>query len=206
MRMPGSPSGVVSDSPGRERRRRAVVDAAAVQRDLGLGEGRAERLERLVTCGGVTNALPPPWMKGSTALWPMRAMRRGPLGAGRDAAAGALVAEHDRRAGRRLGEERDDLVARRVLGGAARVERQRLAGESAERTDALGEAHDAGDLVVDDGLGDASPSRTAASRPSPHGPPGPGIMQVEAAERRLDHGRSWRASRSPRRRRSPTRP
>ena len=132
MRMPGSPSGVVRSSPGVSGAP-TVVAPPRCSETSAPGKRRAERLERLAHVRRGDERAAAALGEGLDGVVADERDAPRAVGAGRDGQEAALVAEHDRGARRRLGEERDDLVARRVLGGAARVERQRLAGESAER-------------------------------------------------------------------------
>ena len=184
MRMPGSPSGVVRSSPG-ACGAPTVVTPPRCSETSASGNAARRASSGALTCGGVTNALPPPWVKGSTALWPMRAMR--PRSAGS------------------IGSSAPSLRSTTVERAAASVRRSTTsspAGSSVAPLTSKGSVSPARPLSAPTRsarrtmratlssmtASGTRPSRTAARSPSAHGPPGPGITRSRPAERRLDRG------------------
>ena len=175
MRMPGSPSGVVSISPGVSGAP-TVVAPPRCSETSASGKAARSASSGSLTCGGVTKALPPPWVNGLDGVVADEGDAPRAVGAGRDGKQAALVAEHDGRAGGRLGEERDDLVAAgsSVAPLASNGSVSPASPLSAPTRSARRTMRATLSSMTDSGT---SPTRTAASRPSAHGPPGPGITR-----------------------------
>ena len=180
--MPASPSGVESSSAGARGAPR-VVTPPRCSVTSASGNACRSAASGSDTCGGVTKALPPPWVNGRTALCPMSAMRPRIDGA-RGRMPSSLPSTTVERAAASVRRATTSSSAGCSV-APLRVERHRLARRAAEGADAFGEAQDPRDLLVDDGLGDPSVLDGGEEVVGPR-PAGAGHHEVEAAERGFD--------------------
>ena len=176
--MPGSPAGVRTRSSGTLGAPVVVTPPRDSATDA-AGKAARSASSGSLMWGALTNALPPPCVNGCSALCPISAMLRMPDGA--SGRMPAVVAQHDRAAGGRLGEEGDDLRRIGLGAGGGAVVGVDAAVLTAEGADAVGEHEDAGDLVVDDRLRHHARADGLDEVLAPR-PAGAGHHEVEPAE------------------------